>query len=123
MLGAVFRLACLHRASAGLFIAALLSVAALLFIPACSGAPDPTPQAPEAAGGAQPLDPSAPAEAGAASVAPHGKHAPCTLGADQLCNDDPAVSALWGRCTELGVCECNPGFELNPVSAHCRPVP
>jgi hypothetical protein len=52
-----------------------------------------------------------------------GKRAPCTLGADQTCNDDPKVSALWGRCTELGVCECKSGFTLSPVSKRCMPAP
>ena len=56
------------------------------------------------------------------SAAPAGKRAPCTLGADQSCNEDPKVSALWGRCTELGVCECKPGFERSPTSDLCRPV-
>lgn len=41
-----------------------------------------------------------------------GKRAPCAT--DQSCNDDETVSALWGKCTPLGVCECKPGFELNP---------
>ena len=54
--------------------------------------------------------------------APSGKRAPCAFGQDQSCNEDPKVSALWGRCTELGVCECKPGFELGPESRLCRPV-
>jgi hypothetical protein len=49
-----------------------------------------------------------------------GKRAPCTLGADQTCNADERVSALWGRCTELGVCECAAGFVLNP-GGRCQP--
>jgi hypothetical protein len=53
---------------------------------------------------------------------PTGKRAPCTLGQDQTCNGDPKVSALWGRCTESGVCECNAGFELHP-SGYCQPKP
>ena len=61
-------------------------------------------------GAAVPSIPEAAPEQGPAS----GKRAPCTLGADQTCNDDPSVSALWGHCTELGVCECAAGFELNP---------
>lgn len=44
----------------------------------------------------------------------------CTPGADQTCNDDPRVSALWGRC-ERGVCRCNAGFEVNPSTGRCRP--
>jgi hypothetical protein len=51
-----------------------------------------------------------------------GKRRPCTLGADQECNDDPAISALWGRCTELGVCECKTGFELSLESGRCKPA-
>jgi hypothetical protein len=53
-------------------------------------------------------------------AAPHGKRAPC--GSDQACNDDPSVSALWGRCLTSGVCECNEGFERSPTSDLCRPV-
>jgi hypothetical protein len=41
-----------------------------------------------------------------------GKRAPCAN--DQSCNDDESVSALWGKCTPLGTCECVAGFELNP---------
>lgn len=62
-----------------------------------------------------------PASVPEAPAAPAGKRAPCTLGADQTCNDDGRVSALWGRCTELGVCECAPGFELNP-RGRCQPA-
>lgn len=56
----------------------------------------------------------APAAASTAPTpaAPAGKRSPCTT--DQTCNDDESVSALWGRCTPLGVCECKPSFELNP---------
>jgi hypothetical protein len=53
-------------------------------------------------------------------AAPHGKRAPCAN--DQSCNENPAVSALWGRCTEMGICECNPGFERSPTSDLCRPA-
>jgi hypothetical protein len=52
---------------------------------------------------------------------PAGKRAPCTVGADQTCNEDPSVSSLWGRCTEAGTCECKSGFELSP-SGYCRPL-
>ncbi|HEY6728994.1 MAG TPA: hypothetical protein VI197_33520 [Polyangiaceae bacterium] len=52
---------------------------------------------------------------------PAGKRAPCTFGADQTCNENPAVSSLWGRCTEAGTCECKPGFQLSP-SGYCRPA-
>jgi len=57
----------------------------------------------------------------APSEEPTAKRTPCTLGADQTCNEDPKVSALWGKCTEQGVCVCNPGFELGP-GGYCRPA-
>jgi hypothetical protein len=81
---------------------------------ACSGASPPASHAPAEA---------APAEASEAPppvAAPHGKRAPC--GSDQACNDDPSVSALWGRCLTSGVCECNEGFERSPTSDLCRPI-
>ena len=56
--------------------------------------------------------PAGPPAATSATAAPAGKRAPCA--GDQTCNDDASVSALWGKCTPLGVCECKPGFELNP---------
>jgi hypothetical protein len=52
------------------------------------------------------------AAASSPSAPPAGKRSPCAN--DQSCNDDEAVSALWGKCTPLGVCECKPPFELNP---------
>lgn len=54
----------------------------------------------------------APATTAVPSSRPAGKRAPCST--DQSCNDDESISALWGKCTPLGVCECKPGFELNP---------
>ena len=87
--------------------AALLVVVSLLT--AC-GAPDSHPS--------EPTNTNAPPSS---SNAPSGKRVPCTFGADQTCNDDPKVSSLWGRCTELGACECKPGFELGP-SGYCRPA-
>lgn len=68
---------------------------------------------------AEPLAP----EPNGSESAPHpsGKRAPCTFGQDQTCNSDPTVSALWGKCLETGVCECQPGFELNPMGS-CAPV-
>jgi hypothetical protein len=55
------------------------------------------------------------------ALPPSNKRAPCTLGEDQTCNGDASVSALWGRCTELGVCECQAGFELDPLG-RCQPA-
>ena len=54
------------------------------------------------------------------SAPPAGKRAPCAN--DQSCNDDESVSALWGKCTPLGVCECKPGFELNPRGRCQKPA-
>lgn len=52
--------------------------------------------------------------------APAGKRAPCTT--DQSCNADESISSLWGKCTALGVCECKPGFELNPRGQCQKPT-
>lgn len=78
----------------------------------CASEPRHDTQSPQAPNGAESV-PAGP---------PQGKRAPCTLGVDQACNEDPSVSALWGRCTEFGVCECKPGFELSPESKLCRPA-
>jgi hypothetical protein len=43
----------------------------------------------------------------------------CTLGADQTCNDNPAISSLRGRCTSAGTCVCNAGGALNPATGRC----
>jgi len=114
-------LALLGRARLLLGPALGASVAALS-LAACSGAQSSSAEAassPESPGAVE-----APAEGhGEPSqpvAAPHGKRAPCS--SDQSCNEDPAVSALWGRCTEMGVCECNEGFERGPTSDLCRPV-
>jgi hypothetical protein len=56
--------------------------------------------------------PVAPAASGAPVGPPLGKRSPCQN--DQACNEDETVSSLWGKCTPMGVCECKPGFELNP---------
>ena len=60
-----------------------------------------------------PVD-TAPAPVGSG---PTPKQPPCS--SDQSCNDDESISALWGTCTPLGVCECKPGFELN-VRGRCQ---
>ena len=88
---------------------------------ACSSATPPAAAA-EAApeGGASTEAASEGASPAPPVAAPHGKRAPCST--DQSCNEDPAVSALWGVCTEMGVCECNEGFERSPTSDLCRPV-
>jgi hypothetical protein len=48
------------------------------------------------------------------------KRPPCT--SDQSCNADESVSALWGKCTPQGVCECKPGFALDPLGRCGKPV-
>lgn len=69
---------------------------------------------------AEPSKPANTSEPPPSANASSGKRVPCTFGADQSCNEDPRVSSIWGRCTELGTCECNTGFELGP-SGYCRP--
>jgi hypothetical protein len=39
---------------------------------------------------------------------------------DQVCNDDPAVSALWGTCLPSGGCLCNDGFSYDAATGKCR---
>jgi hypothetical protein len=53
---------------------------------------------------------------------PQGKRAPCTFGADQTCNADPAVSSLHGRCTEVGTCVCKAPAVLTP-GGFCKVMP
>jgi hypothetical protein len=44
----------------------------------------------------------------------------CTPGADQTCNDDPAMSSLHGACNPDGTCTCGAGFERNPQTSRCK---
>jgi hypothetical protein len=37
------------------------------------------------------------------------------------CNDDPAVSSIWGTCQPDGTCACTAGFVINPSTGRCRP--
>jgi hypothetical protein len=82
------------------------------------------PRAPEASAASDstvcPCAAAAPPANAPPVPAPEGKRAPCTYGADQTCNDDPTISSLWGTCTQFGVCECKPGFELSPETKRCR---
>lgn len=99
------------------------SLALGLLPSACSGAAGSSQPAATRVDEASPTaDPTSPDPGVHNEEKPRGKRAPCTLGEDQSCNDDPSVSALWGRCTELGVCECNAGFERSPTSDLCRPA-
>jgi hypothetical protein len=83
--------------------------------PAPPEVPTPAEAAPEAKSpaSAQALPPAAEQPA----TPPTAKRAPCDT--DQSCNDNPAVSALWGRCVD-SVCQCRPGFELTPWGT-CKP--
>lgn len=44
----------------------------------------------------------------------------CEPGADQTCNDNPAISSLHGTCQPDGSCLCNPGVEKSPATGRCR---
>lgn len=52
-----------------------------------------------------------------------GSVAACTPGMDQTCNDDPIVSALWGRCKTDGTCECEDSFIVKTSTGRCTPSP
>lgn len=43
----------------------------------------------------------------------------CEPGADQTCNDDPAISSLHGLCLPDGTCECAQGVGKNPDTGRC----
>lgn len=43
----------------------------------------------------------------------------CTPGADQTCNDNPAISSLHGMCTPASVCVCRPQYAKNPATGKC----
>jgi hypothetical protein len=45
----------------------------------------------------------------------------CTPGVNQTCNDNPAASALWGKCEADATCSCNSGFVVNPATGRCMP--
>jgi hypothetical protein len=38
---------------------------------------------------------------------------------DQTCNDNPAVSMLWGTCKANGTCSCNTGYVINASTGRC----
>lgn len=49
----------------------------------------------------------------------------CTLGQDQTCNDDPAISSIQGSCIasdgpNATSCQCATGFSKNPQTGKCR---
>ncbi len=103
-------------------------VVAVFVASACGGesTPDPVVAEPTTAGsvdaapGATDVDEH---ESQPSTLPPAGssKRTPCVFGQDQTCNSDPSVSALWGKCTETGTCECNTGFVLAPTG-YCEPA-
>ena len=46
----------------------------------------------------------------------------CTVGADQTCNDDPAMQSILGHCTQAGTCTCGAGSTLSPTTGKCASV-
>jgi hypothetical protein len=48
-----------------------------------------------------------------------GPASTCTVGADQSCNDNPAISSIHGRCIAGGRCACG-SFGLSATSGKCR---
>jgi len=48
-----------------------------------------------------------------------GEAAVCEPGADQTCNDDPAISSLHGACRQDGTCLCNEGVAKNSETGRC----
>jgi len=50
---------------------------------------------------------------------PSYPNANCTSGQDQTCNDDPAISALYGQCEADGYCVCNDGYCASPSTGKC----
>jgi hypothetical protein len=99
-----------NQPTLGTICVAMTRTALVVAVSLFAGCAAPTPP---------PADPAQAGDGHAPVHAPSGKRAACTFGADQTCNEDPRVSALWGRCTEHGTCECNAGFELGP-SGYCR---
>ncbi len=105
-----------------------LVLVAVIVVSACGGEATPAPVVAEpiaadavvAEPGATDVDGEEP-RATTAPPAGRGKRAPCVFGQDQTCNSDPTVSALWGKCTATGTCECNTGFVLAPTG-YCEPA-
>ncbi|MEO8878635.1 MAG: hypothetical protein ABI461_23800 [Polyangiaceae bacterium] len=62
------------------------------------GGCQPTPaELPQRAPIPEPAMPSTPAAPAART---------CTVGQDQTCNENPAMSSLHGKCSTAGTCEC-----------------
>ncbi|HMF44967.1 MAG TPA: hypothetical protein VKQ32_30055 [Polyangia bacterium] len=62
--------------------------------------------------------PTCPDSGADASPATDGPASVCTFGADQTCNDNPALSSIHGHCTDAGVCVCADGG-TSSVSGRC----
>jgi hypothetical protein len=59
-----------------------------------------------------------PQDAGQPDTGVDATTAACTFGQDQTCNDNPIWSAIYGRCTDAGACECSDAG-MNPDSGRC----
>jgi len=47
-------------------------------------------------------------------------HLVCAPGMDQMCNNDPSISSLRGKCNDDSTCTCNPGATLVPSTGKCQ---
>ncbi|MFO0679284.1 MAG: hypothetical protein U0169_22340 [Polyangiaceae bacterium] len=61
-------------------------------------------------------------EAARAGVAVVRMLRPCQYGADQTCNEDPAISSIHGRCKTDGLCECDDASRLSVATGRCGPA-
>jgi len=41
------------------------------------------------------------------------------FGADQSCNDNPALNSLHGTCNQDGTCTCHAPFGKSPTTGRC----
>jgi hypothetical protein len=53
-------------------------------------------------------------DVGAQPPVPH-----CMFGADQSCNDNPALNSLHGTCNQDGTCTCHAPFGKSPTTGRC----
>jgi hypothetical protein len=90
--------------------------------PAADGSPrdlpSDVPDAPAADGARDIAASDLPSADGAAERGPV-----CTPGANQTCNDNPAISSIWGTCIDGDTCVCNTGYVVNPSTGRCMLAP
>jgi hypothetical protein len=53
-------------------------------------------------------------DSGAQQPVPH-----CAFGADQSCNDNPALNSLHGTCNQDGTCTCHAPFGKSATTGRC----